>query len=170
MQDIIVRLFQPDEWAGYKHIRLHALATDPRVFGSNLAKEQAHSDSHWQSALTDPGIGIFGVYAGHDLVGMTGIALKRDDLTGQDCVLWGSWLRPDFRRQGISEKMYRARLAWAEAHPTIRRVIVSHRASNLASMYANQKHGFVKTHTEDHVWQNDEHEAQIFYALELPPK
>jgi RimJ/RimL family protein N-acetyltransferase len=170
MQDIAVRPFQPDEWPAYKRIRLQALATDPHVFGSNLAKEEAHPDTHWQSALQDPAIGIFGVYAQEVLVGMTGVALKRDDPTGRVCVLWGSWLQPDFRKKGFSTLMYQARLDWARAHPTVQRVIVSHRASNLASMHANQKHGFVKTHVEDHIWLNDEREPQIFYVLELPEK
>ncbi len=165
---IQVRLFTPDEWPLYKHIRLLALQTDPQVFGSNYAKESVDPDSRWQAGVADPAkVGIFGVFDGAALIGMTGTALLRDDPAGETAKLWGSWITPDARGRGISVPMYRARISWAQAHPTVRRIIVSHRQSNAASMYANQKHGFQKTHIEDHLWPDGISEPHVFYELLL---
>jgi len=152
----------------YKHIRLRALQADPQVFGSSYAKEAADPDSRWQAGLADPEtVGIFGVFDGGALIGMTGIALLRDDPVRETAKLWGSWIIPAARGRGVSVPMYQARLAWARRHPAVRRVIVSHRQSNLASMRANQKHGFQRTHAEDHVWPDGVSEPHVFYELRL---
>ena len=165
---IDVRLFTPDAWPLYKAIRLEALQTDPHVFGSTHAKESADPDSRWQEGLADPvKVAIFGVFDGDALIGMTGIALLRDDPAGETAKLWGSWIKPAARRRGASVPMYEARLDWARAHPTVRQVIVSHRQSNAASMRANQKHGFQYTHREDHTWPDGVREPHVFYALLL---
>lgn len=165
---IHVRLFTPDEWPLYKAIRLEALQSDPHVFGSSHAKESADPDSRWQDGLRDPQtVAIFGVFDGDALIGMTGIKLLRDDPAGLTAKLWGSWIKPAARSRGVSIPMYRARLDWAAAHPTVKRVIVSHRQSNAASMRANQKHGFQKTHSEDHVWPDGVSAPHVFYELLL---
>ena len=77
-------------------------------------------------------------------IGMTSISIDREDLTGKTALLWGSWLAPEYRGKGLSDLMYQSRINWAKAQPNVEKIIVSHRASNLASKYANQKHGFSK--------------------------
>lgn len=165
-EHVTIRLFQPDEAALYKKIRLRALATDPHVFGSNLAKEEAYPDAHWRAGLANPDVvAIFGVFHAADIIGMTGIALLRDDpLTAK---LWGSWLMPAWRRRGLSVPMYAVRLDWAQQHATVQRVIVSHRESNAASRAANQKHGFRFTHKETRDWPDGTQEADVFYEYVL---
>jgi len=167
---ITVTLFDPGDWAEFKAVRLLALRSDPAVFGSNFAKEAAYDDAYWREWAERPGCAVFAVRDGGKVIGMTGIALKREDPSGKDAVLWGSWLDPAYRGRGISEKMYRARLAWAEAHPTVERIVVSHRASNLSSKKANQKHGFTFTHEEAHTWHDGVTEPQLFYEKTVKRK
>jgi RimJ/RimL family protein N-acetyltransferase len=66
--------------------------------------------------------------------------------------------------------MYKARIKWAKAHPTVERLIVTHRASNLASKFANQKHGFVFTHTHQKIWHDGVLEDEVYYELYLNAK
>lgn len=166
LSPVTIRLFQPEEAALYKKIRLQALATDPQAFGSSLAKEEAHPDAHWREGLADPDtVAIFGVFHEANIIGMTGIAVLRDDPA--TAKLWGSWLMPSWRRQGLSVPMYQARLDWAQRHKTVRRVIVSHRASNAASRAANQKHGFRFTHNDLRDWPDGTREADVFYEYVL---
>jgi len=65
--------------------------------------------------------------------------------------------------------MYQARINWAKEQPTVEKIIVSHRASNLLSKYANQKHGFVLTHNNEKVWIDGATEDEIFYELKINP-
>jgi RimJ/RimL family protein N-acetyltransferase len=100
---------------------------------------------------------------------MTGVSINWNDPTEKTALLWGSWLAPHARGKGLSELMYKARINWAKAQPTVEKIIVSHRASNLASKYANQKHGFIATHKKEKVWTDGGVEDEIFYELEIEP-
>lgn len=164
--DITLRRLMPEDWALLRDIRLRALESDPHVFGSSFAQEKDASEDIWRGRLESPDVAVFGVFdAAGDIAGMTGIAVGKDDPAKATAKLWGSWLRPDLRGRGLSVLMYEKRIDWARAHPTVARIIVSHRASNVASMRANQKHGFTRTHEESHVWHDGVEEGHIFYEL-----
>lgn len=160
-----MRPFRADEWAVAKDVRLRGLKTDPLSFGSHYAKEIDYDDARWQARLADPTGVIFGVFDGDTCIGATGVHLWKEDPSGRTALLWGSWLQPDYRGRGLSVLMYQARLAWARAHPTVEKIVVSHRESNHASRAANQKHGFIFTHQQDHLWHDGVTEPEVFYAL-----
>lgn len=163
---VSLRQMTVDDWTLLRDIRLLALSTDPHVFGSNFEKENGYDADVWRSWLEDADVAIFGLFDDSGAVaGMTAIALRRDDDTRSTAKLWGSWLRPDLRGQGLSALLYRARIDWARRHPSVQKIIVSHRASNTASMKANQKHGFIFTHRAPHVWPDGAAEDQLFYEL-----
>lgn len=167
--DIDIRPFAPGEWALYKAIRLKALENDPLVFGSSFAEEKTLPDEKWQQDLVNPDGAVFGVFRNGNLIGMTGIAVDRSDPAKQTAKLWGSWLEPEWRAKGLSRKMYEKRLAWAKAHPTVKRVIVSHRKTNAVSKRANQRHGFRFTHAAERVWHGGHKDTEFFYELVVKP-
>ena len=164
---ISIRQLTEDDWREFSRIRLEALQTDPLVFGSNYEKESQFTEADWKSRLQAKDSAIFMLYEDETPIGMTGVSVFRDDPTNKTALLWGSWLKPDFRGKGLSEMMYKARINWAKERPTIKRIIVSHRASNLASKYANQKHGFVFTRTHEKVWADGAIEDEVCYELNL---
>lgn len=155
------------DWEILRHVRLLALQSDPSVFGSNYARESAYTPDTWREWLDTPDTAIFGVFDGADIAGMTSISVMRDDATRTAAKLWGSWLRSDLRGHGLSVPMYQVRIDWARAHPTVMRIVVSHRASNAASKHANQKHGFTYTHSTPHTWPDGVEEDHVFYELRV---
>lgn len=167
---IDVRLLTPDEWPLYKEMRLKSLLQDPQVFSIRHEVEVAYEDDAWRKELANPNFGIFGVFADGKIVGMTAILVHiKKDPTKQTAKLWGSWLEKPWRGKGLSVPMYEARIDWARKHPTVRRITVSHRESNSASKAANQKHGFVYTHTADFLWPDGVTEPEVFYELVVKP-
>ena len=38
----------PDDWQDWRSIRLRALAESPAAFGSDLAREEAHTEDVWR--------------------------------------------------------------------------------------------------------------------------
>jgi len=164
-----IRRLTEDDWLEYSQVRLKALQTDPRVFGSNYEKESRMTEAEWRKRLQPDDSAIFLIYEDETPIGTTGVSIDRDDATGKSAFLWGSWLEPDFRGKGLSELIYQTRINWAKQHPTVEKIIVSHRASNLASKYANQKHGFIFTHTNEKVWIDGVTENEIFYELKIKP-
>lgn len=168
--NISIRQLGESDWQTLAKIRLKALQTDPSVFGSNYEAESKLAESDWRSWFDADRTALFTVFDDQMPVGMTAISVYRDDATNATAIMWGSWLEPHLRGKGLSEMMYRARLAWANSHPTIKKIIVSHRASNLSSKSANQKHGFFYTGTTERVWPDGTREAELHYELVLSEK
>lgn len=165
--NVSIRQLTGNDWRKFAQIRLKALEADPLVFGSNYEKESQFTEADWRSRLQANDSAVFMLFAGETPIGITGVSVFRDDPTGKTAMLWGSWLEPDFRRKGLSALMYRTRIDWAKKRPTVERVIVSHRASNIASKYANQKHGFIFTRTHEKIWSDGAAEDEICYELKL---
>ena len=162
-----IRQLTADDWRVFSEIRLLALQTDPNVFGSTYEREVKFTESEWRESLSNPDSGVFVVFDEAGPVGMTGVAVYRDDPSRKTAVLWGSWLTPGARRKGLSRLLYEARIGWAGDHPSVERIIVSHRESNVASKFANQKFGFVATHTTEKVWNDGVTEKEFHYELIL---
>ena len=167
---ISIRRLTEKHWREFSQIRLKALLTDPQVFGSNYEKESQMSEMEWRSRLQATDNAIFLIYAGDTPVGITCVSVDRNDPTGKTALLWGSWLAPEFRGKGLSELMYQTRIDWAKNQPSVEKIIVSHRASNLASKYANQKHGFVFTRTHEKIWADGAVEDEVCYELHITSK
>ncbi|HVE58264.1 MAG TPA: GNAT family protein [Pyrinomonadaceae bacterium] len=165
--NISITQLAENDWRLLSEIRLRALQTDPSVFGSNYESESKFTEAEWRSRLQSDDSAIFMIFDGETPIGMTGVSVFRDDPSGRTAMLWGSWLAPEFRQKGLSDLMYEKRIEWAKAHPTVERIIVSNRASNLASKYANQKHGFVFTRTHEKIWTDGKLEDEVCYELKL---
>jgi hypothetical protein len=84
---ISVRAFKESDWPLLKEIRLRALKSDPGVFGSNFAKESAMTDDEWREWLANTDAASFGVFDEDKIVGMTGIAIHRDDPSRKTAIL-----------------------------------------------------------------------------------
>jgi RimJ/RimL family protein N-acetyltransferase len=166
---VTIRQLKENDWHEYYQIRLTALQTDPNVFGSNYEKESQMTEAEWRSRLEAKDNAIFLLYENETAIGMTGVSINWNDQTRKTALLWGSWLAPQFRGKGLSQLMYQTRIDWAKRQPTVEKIIVSHRASNLSSKYANQKHGFVFTHTVEKIWTDGKAEDEIFYELKIKP-
>lgn len=164
---ISIRQLTENDWQEFSQIRLQALQTDPLVFGSNYEKESQMTEADWRGKLRAEDNAIFLIYENKTPIGITCVSVDRNDATKKTALLWGSWLAPDFRGKGLSELMYQNRINWAKRQPTVEKIIVSHRASNLSSKYANQKHGFVFTHKTEKVWTDGVSEDEIFYEIEI---
>ncbi len=165
--NISIKQLTENDWREFSLIRLKALQTDPFVFGSNYEKESQMTEADWRSHLQAKDNAIFLIYENETPIGMTCISIDRDDATRKTALLWGSWLEPHARGKGLSKLMYQTRINWAKQHPTVERLVVSHRASNLVSKYANQKHGFVLTHKIEKVWTDGATDDEIFYELKI---
>jgi len=165
--NISIRQISIDDWQEFREIRLKALQSDPKVFGSNYTRENNYSDQDWKEWLGAKNQAIFFIYDDEKPIGMTGIYIPQDTVRKTTAVLWGSWLDSDYRRKGISDLMYKSRIDWAKQQPDIRKIKVSHRESNLASKYANQKHGFRLVKKEDKVWHDGVEEKDVIYELKI---
>lgn len=164
---ISIKQISEAAWREFSEIRLKALETDPNVFGSNYERESHFTEADWRERLRAKDNAVFMLFDEETPIGMTGVAIDREDPTGKTAWLWGSWLAPEYRGKGLSELMYKKRIDWAKSQPNVEKIIVSHRESNLSSKFANQKHGFKFTHVQEKEWVDGNKENEIFYELKI---
>lgn len=172
--DIVIRRLAVDDWDQARAARLAALADAPYAFASTLAKEQAYDDDHWRRRA---GSGrTFGAFDGPKIIGLaTGIPTEELDAPGRsaaatpkaaipsttaaahrpgtepDWQLVGMWVAPDYRGQGVADRLVetvcdRAREAGA-ATVTLWVTEINDRA---IALY--RRHGFGPTGIRELVW------------------
>ncbi|HEY0427584.1 MAG TPA: GNAT family protein [Pyrinomonadaceae bacterium] len=168
--NVSIRQLNENDWPLLRAVRLKALQSDPDVFGSNYESESKFTETDWKSRLQAGDSAIFMLFDGDRAIGMTGVSVWRDDASNRTAIFWGSWLEPEFRGKGLSKIIYETRIDWAKAHPSVERIIVSHRASNVASKYANQKYGFEFTRTHEKIWSDGKTEDEVCYELIISDK
>ncbi len=166
----VLRPLDAADWERLRELRLFALRSEPGVFASNHARESAYDPAAWQTLLTAPGQQLYGLFAGDEMIGITGAVTSRDDPTGETALLVMSYIRPEYRRRGYSALFYAARLTWIRAQPQFRRVLVTHRASNEPSRRAIQRSGFVQIARNPQTWPDGAVEDEIHYELRLPQR
>ncbi|NML06158.1 GNAT family N-acetyltransferase [Sphingomonas sp. G-3-2-10] len=164
---IATRRLTVADWQANRAIRIEAVAANPGLYFTTLAELEARSDDAWRAMLENPDLAIFGLYDGDLLVGVTAAYVDRDaDPTGRTAGLAMSYIRPAWRGRGLTSLLYAPRLDWAREQGCAR-IHVTHRASNIPSMRAILRHGFVLTGREVHLWPDGEEEENCRYELML---
>ncbi|MBS1772160.1 MAG: GNAT family N-acetyltransferase [Bacteroidetes bacterium] len=159
-----VRQFKPEELETYKAIRLEALKMEHGKYGNSYEYELAMPETEWIDRISNPLHARYGLYAADTLIGLTGIIINKDNPT--EAYMTQSYIRKEHRGKGLSAMLYNARINWAKEHG-VKRLVISHRKSNVASKAANQKFGFKYTHSEDRTWPDGVTEENLFYELML---
>jgi RimJ/RimL family protein N-acetyltransferase len=168
MEAIHIRPLEQSEWATFRKLRLLALQTNSGVFSASYEMATAKSEDEWRNMITGSGHQVFGLFDGHQLIGITGVLTSSKDLSGRTVVLIMSFIIPEYRGRGLSKLFYDARLQWILARPKFSKIIVSHRKSNDASRKANQRCGFRFVNSVPQIWPDGGKEDEVFYELNIP--
>ncbi|HRE57908.1 MAG TPA: GNAT family N-acetyltransferase [Candidatus Kapabacteria bacterium] len=103
---IIIRKVRIDEAAQFRDLRLASLQEMPDAFASSYEEEE-----HWTAEFyaerqrSQPDNFIIGAFDNTTLVGMVGFFRERFRKTRHVGIIWGMYVRPEYRRQNIGEKM-----------------------------------------------------------------
>jgi GNAT superfamily N-acetyltransferase len=154
----------PCHWEEYKSIRLRALKTNPKMFGSNYAKESTYSKNDWISLLENGFRGIFALYHDKSVVGLSGVAIRKENPT--TAIFFASFIEPTHRGKGLSKLLYEARMEWAR-QKQCSLITVSHRSGNKISEAAIKSFGFKYTNAEEVNWPDGKRAEELTYVLEL---
>ncbi len=160
--DYRIRRFLPDEWQELKAIRLEALKNEPGNFGASYKEEFQVLDAKWVKRVQRSNEVYFALCYGNEIVGITGVIIDNHKTTK----LMASYIRKEHRGKGLSKLFYEARIEWAQKQGA-KKILVSHRKSNLPSMYANQIFGFAYIGEDDVIWPDGNHEPIVNYELVL---
>lgn len=112
-----VRRVAPGDGPAVREIRLQALRSDPGAFGSTYERELERPDEVWLQRATAASSGyeqcLFVAKDGTGLVGMVGAYTPIDDSSRRH--LYGMWVAPHVRRQGLAAALVEAVKDWAMA-------------------------------------------------------
>ena len=97
---ITVQRLTADDWRVYRDIRLAALAADPRMFGSGLAREQAFSEADWRRRADSTTV----AHGDGRPVGVVGWHWTGEPVTAE---LVAMWVSPAARGLGVGAALIR---------------------------------------------------------------
>ncbi len=165
-EKITIRRWSAEDWETMRRMRIEAVTDHSHVFLSNYDRASAYPDKHWKDILENrDGVAVFGLYKADEAIGLTGAFRHRER---KDTVELGmSYIRPEYRRLGLSDLFYKERIEWAKTLDGVTRIEVGHRDINEASRRANQRHGFILISQEMTTFGNGETAAHSTYELKL---
>jgi ribosomal protein S18 acetylase RimI-like enzyme len=112
-----VRAVRASDAAPLRALRLRALADTPDAFATASDEEASRPDSDWERLARDSEVADAGViYAAIDGERWLGMAAGRwYDRENGIAHLWGMWVDPELRRQGVGERLVQAVRGWVSA-------------------------------------------------------
>jgi RimJ/RimL family protein N-acetyltransferase len=141
--EIILREAQPADAAQFRELRLGALQNSPLAFSADYERNLSQPLKYWEDMLimqADESTIFLAVQAG-DLIGMTGIARGGSPKTQHAAVVWGVYVKPEWRGLHIAEELIRAGFRWAKARGiVVARLGVA--ATNASAVRCYERCGF----------------------------
>jgi ribosomal protein S18 acetylase RimI-like enzyme len=132
----------PDEWERARDIRLRALGDAPDAFWTTLDEERATSPHEWRRRLGQAESVTFVVAADGVDVGLAVGAPHHDQ--AREAGLYGLWVAPEARGEGVAETLVRAVITWARS-AGFRALRLDVGDANAAAVRLYQRLGFEPT-------------------------
>jgi RimJ/RimL family protein N-acetyltransferase len=170
-----IRVLLPEDAPAFQALRLRGLLEIPSAFTSSHA-EEAHTPipvvAHRITPTAD-GV-VLGAFQADKLVGAVGIQREDQRQIAHKAILWGMYVAPEGRRNGIGRTLVIRALDFAAKELRVRTVNLGVNAENAAAIALYESLGFATYGTEpDFLMINDqlhdEHLMQKVVAVR-PPK
>ncbi|MBT3584726.1 MAG: GNAT family N-acetyltransferase [Halobacteriovoraceae bacterium] len=161
-----IRQFVKEDWRDFRDIRLEALKLHPEFFCPSRDETQ-FKEADWKERLGNTNGASFGLYLGESIVGLTGIIRADNNQKSTTAHLVASYIRSEYRRQGLTKLFYQARISWAQEQKDIVAIVVEHREDNFPSKAAHQNFSFKFVESRDQKWPDGSTKACHIYQLEL---
>lgn len=112
-----IRTLTPADVARYRDLRLEALRDTPMAFSSSYEEESLLSLDVFRARLPDDGVSaVFAAFDGANTVGMAGFQKNAQLKSRHKGVMWGVYVSPDHRGQGLAGQLVDAVIERARNH------------------------------------------------------
>jgi len=169
-----LRLLQPEDAPTYAELRRAMLADTPWAFAS--APEDGISIELIAARLREPFNVIVGAFDEHGrLVGSCGLVRGRKVKMDHRAMIWGMYVEPVLRGQGVGERLLREAIGVARGWNGVTVVTISVSARSEAARRLYERVGFIAWGLEPNVlrWHGvmyDEVHLQLDLARESPSR
>lgn len=140
-----VRRIRPEDAEELRTLRLAAMEADPLAFGSTLRRELESAPVKWTNWATRGAAGTreaiyLAASEGRPPVGMIGAYTEEERFH-----VWGMWVRPEGRGQGIGGRLLDALLGWFASVDPAGTVLLEVNPTQEAAVALYVGRGFVRT-------------------------
>jgi ribosomal protein S18 acetylase RimI-like enzyme len=166
-----IRRLGPADAAAFQALRLQGLLECPSAFASSHAEEAGEPVTEVAARLGGEGIFcVYGAFAADDrLVGVAGLGRESMAKMAHKAVLWGMYVAPDWRRQGVAQLLVAHVLAQAAGEPSLRQVMLGVNAHNGPALALYRSLGFVAWGTEPAAgWVDGQAQDETWMVCPLP--
>lgn len=140
-ESIVYRPIRPDDAEAFAALRREALSYERASFGGSVDSDLATHPRGVLVALQRVDGIMFGAFRDGRLVGGMGLAADRGHSTGH---IWGAFVQPAERQQGIGTRLLESALDWAHAEG-LTKLVLRVRPAAHAARRIYLKAGFTPT-------------------------
>ncbi|MBX3364646.1 MAG: GNAT family N-acetyltransferase [Phycisphaeraceae bacterium] len=132
-----IRPLVADEVDQYILLRREALSDSPWAFGSSPGHDRGSDATALRESIARPGYVIFAAWEGPNLVGCSGIIRPTEPKRRHVVEVWGVYVTPQARGQGVAQQLMQAVIACARSWPGVVsvRLSVSDRSTAARALY-----------------------------------
>jgi len=144
-----IRLLNSDDASEWLRLRLEALQTDPEAFSASFEEYESLSLEEVKRRLwSTPDAFVTGTFEQNSLFGVAGFYREQGIKSRHKGRVWGVYVTPSKRGQGLGRRIMRALLEHATAIPGIQQVLLSVTSTQLAALALYRSLGFEAFGTE----------------------
>jgi RimJ/RimL family protein N-acetyltransferase len=139
-----VRVLTQADAEPFRKLRRERLDDSPRAFGESIAESESMTMAAVAARLGSSSGDNFvvGAFAGGQLVGMAGFARNLREKSNHKGVIWGVYVRPTFRNQGVARGLLQTLLDRAKSQPGLEQIILTVAVDQVAAKRLYQSLGF----------------------------
>lgn len=138
-----IRRLERDDVEAFREIRLRGLKEEPTAFAMSF-DEEAAEDADVVAARLAPSADrlVLGAFLGDALVGVVGLAREAERKRRHVALLWGMYVIPEGRGEGVGRRLVEEALAEARGMDGVRQVNLSVNARNAPALSLYVAAGF----------------------------